>query len=72
MTIASGRQKLVELENSIDFQQNVLDMGAERLRELNEKYEAVDKEYRELLRKKNDLVEEVATLLENIDIYSNM
>ena len=69
---APDKNRASELAEALAHQQRLLDMGANSLKELNQQYDTLDREYKLLLSKKNALVEEVITLTENLDFYSNL
>lgn len=71
MAIKEKQSRLSELTESIAIQEEILADGSRRLKRLNDEYEKVNREYLELLSRKNKLTEELATLASNIDIYSN-
>lgn len=71
MTKSEGQLRISELKEYIAFQEKSLDIGARKLKELNDQYNITDREYKELVIKKNKLIEEITALTQTADLYSN-
>ena len=66
------QDRISELKEYIIYQEKILSDGANKIAELNTQYLIADREYKELLSKKNKLLEEVITLTQNLELYSNL
>ncbi len=71
MKTTDKKKRSEELSESLAYQEMLLNLGANRLQELNKKYEDLEREYKILLIKKKELTESIITLTENLDLYSN-
>jgi hypothetical protein len=69
---AQDKNRASELAEALAQQERLLDMGANSLKELNMQYDILSREYKLLLSKKDTLLEEVITLTENLNFYSNL
>lgn len=71
MTRQQALAKLSELKDSIELQEQMLSIGAMRLKEKEEEYNLLDRQCKELSFKKNRLLEEVTALTSTVELYSN-
>lgn len=71
MKAIEQKKRISELSDFIAQQEKLLDDGSRRLKELNELYEDTYRSYKELVQKKNKLVEEIIILTSNVELYSN-
>jgi hypothetical protein len=70
---ASDRiSRAAELADALAYQEILLNIGADRLRELNKQYDILDREYKLLLSQKRTLTETIIILTDNLDLYSNL
>jgi len=70
---ASDRiSRAAELADALAYQEILLNIGADRLRELNKQYDILDREYKLLLSRKRTLTETIIILTDNLDLYSNL
>lgn len=60
-----------ELVEALAYQEILLDIGAKRLKELNDQYDILDREYKRLLSQKRVLMEDIVIITQNLDLYSN-
>lgn len=68
--ISEAEERLEELIASVRIQEGLLEQGAERLIARNNEFNELDKEYKKLALEKERLSKEVATLAENINLFS--
>jgi hypothetical protein len=71
MTKKEKQLRLSELNDYIELQESSLLYGAKQLKELDHKYNDLDREYKMLVANRNRLLEEIVVLTENLDLYSN-
>lgn len=71
MTIREKQTRLAELTEYIAFQEKSLEIGAEKLKELNNLYNTEYRDYKDLLVKKKRLQDEIEALMRTADLYSN-
>ena len=69
---AQDKSRAAELAEALAYQEVLLNIGTDRLKELNTQYDTLDREYKLLLLQKGNLVEEIIILTENLDLYSNL
>lgn len=72
MNTQAKLERISDLKAAILFQENLLNMGAKRLLELNDDYDKLEREYKLLLLQRNRLAEEIVVLTQNLDLYSNL
>jgi len=61
-----------ELAEALAYQEILLGIGANRLRELNVQYDILDREYKLLQSQKRTLLEDIVILTQNLELYSNL
>jgi septal ring factor EnvC (AmiA/AmiB activator) len=66
------QDRISELAEYIACQEATLNAGAKGLQELNDQYNELDREYKALLSRRRELLDEITTLVENLDLYSNL
>lgn len=69
--VTEAEKRLQELIASVKIQEHLLDEGSKKIFALNDQYNDVEREYKMLLRDKERLSREVATLAENLDLFSD-
>ena len=72
MTTHDMAKRASELAEALAYQEILLNIGADRLRELNLQYDILDREYKLLLLQKRTLTEDIIILTQNLDLYSNL
>ena len=72
MTSQDKLKKISEITEALAYQQILLDIGANRLKELNAQYDALDRDYTRLLSQKRTLLDDIVILTDNLDFYSNL
>jgi len=65
-------KRISEIAEALTYQEILLDLGAKRLRDLNDQYDILDREYKLLSLQKRTLLEDIIILTENLDLYSNL
>lgn len=72
MNIQDKQKRLAELTEALAYQERLLNIGSDMLLDLNRQYDELEREYKRLLFKKNVLTEDIITLTQNLDLYSNL
>ena len=69
---APGKSRASELAAALAYQEILLNIGSDRLRELNKQYDILDRDYKLLLSQNRTLMEDIIILTENLNLYSNL
>ena len=72
MTSQDRLKRISEIAEALAYQEILLDIGAKRLRELNDQYDILDREYKRLLTQKRTLMEDIVIITQNLELYSNL
>ena len=72
MTTHDMVKRSSELAEALAYQEMLLNIGTDRLRELNLQYDILDRECKLLLLQKSTLLEDIIILTQNLDLYSNL
>lgn len=72
MNTKQRQLRSTELAEFIKTQEALLEDGSKTLKVLNEDYNTLYREYKLLLLEKERLINDIASLTENLNIYSNL